>query len=84
MSPDLTAECSAMLAGISAFLDGDLGAAECQAIEGHCRQCPNCAAIVDGLRQTIGLCRDAGRVPIPEAVRHRAQARVRRLLAGEK
>jgi anti-sigma factor RsiW len=84
MSQDVNAECSAMLAGISAYLDGDLDATECQAIERHCRDCSRCAALVDGLRDTIGLCREAGSTPLPESVRQRARASIERLLASEK
>ena len=39
MSQGVSAECNAMLTEISAYLDGDLGAAQCQAIERHCRTC---------------------------------------------
>ena len=83
MSQDVNVECTAMLAGISAYLDGDLDATACQAIERHCRTCPRCATLVDGLRETIGLCREAGSTPLPEPVRQRARASIERLLAGE-
>lgn len=84
MSQDVNAECTAMLTQISAYLDGDLDAAECQTIERHCRNCPRCAALVDGLRETIGLCREAGRTPLPEPVRRRARESIERLLASER
>jgi hypothetical protein len=38
---------------------------------------------VKGLRETIGLCRQAASVPLPEPIKQRALASVRRLLAGE-
>ncbi len=79
MTPS-TDECQEILAGISAYLDGDLDATACDAIERHCRGCPACAAPVQGLRDTIGLCRQAASTPLPDAVRARAQARVRQLL----
>lgn len=72
--------CRALLAGISAYLDGELGAAECETIERHCRACPDCARVVEGFRQTVGLCREAGAEPLPEPVRRRAQESIRRLL----
>lgn len=84
MNEDLNVECGAMLARISAYLDGDLDAVECQAIERHSRACPRCGAVVEGLRQTIGLCREAGSAPLPETVRQRAKASIQRLLAAEK
>lgn len=75
-----SAACHRLLASVSAYLDGDLEAGVCQSIETHCRECAGCAEIVAGLRETAGLCRQAGSTPIPEAVRRRALARVRRLL----
>ena len=83
MSTDVNPECGAMLAGISAYLDGDLDATACDAIERHCRGCSRCATLVDGLRETIGLCREAGSAPLPEPVRQRAKASIERLLACE-
>ena len=84
MSEAVNAECGAMLAGISAYLDGELDATACQAIERHCRDCARCAALVKGLRETIGLCREAGSAPLPEPVRQRAKASIERLLASVK
>jgi anti-sigma factor RsiW len=83
MSADVHAECGNLLARISAYLDGDLDAAACQAIEQHCLGCARCAEVVAGLRSTIGLCREAGSAPLPDAVRQRAKASIERLLAAD-
>ena len=72
--------CKDVLANISGYLDGELDATDCEAIEQHCQHCPSCTAIVSGLRETVGLCRQAGAVPLPDAVRQRARERVRQLL----
>ena len=72
--------CQAILANISAYLDGELDRTACDAIERHCQGCPSCAALVNGLRETVGLCRQAASVPLPDAVRQRARDNVRRLL----
>lgn len=72
--------CKTILASISAYLDGELESAECEAIERHCGECPTCAALVKGLRETVGLCRQAASVPLPAEVRQRARESVRRLL----
>lgn len=77
-------ECRDILTGISAYLDGDLNAAACNAIERHCQNCATCAALVSGLRETVGLCRQAASAPLPESVRQRARASVRRLLDQDK
>jgi anti-sigma factor RsiW len=76
--------CADILAHISSYLDGDLAATECDAIERHCRECDSCASVVAGLRHTVGLCREAGSAPLPDVVRSRAQESVRRLLAGKR
>ena len=82
MTTALNADCRRILSSISAYFDGDLDASACDAIMHHCQGCPPCAAVVDGLRETVGLCRQAGSAPLPESVRQRARASVRRLLDG--
>ncbi len=77
------ANCRAILANISAYLDGELDSTACHAIAEHCQRCPGCAAVVEGLRVTVGLCREAGSAPLPDAVRQRARDSVRRLLDRE-
>jgi len=72
--------CKGVLAKISAYLDGDLDLTACDAIERHCCECRSCASLVNDLRETIGLCRQAGTVPLPDAVRQRARESVRQLL----
>ena len=76
-----SAACQAMLERMSAYLDGELGADECRAINRHCRDCPTCAALVTSLRRTIGLCRRAAKRPLPAEIRRRAKARIRRLIS---
>ena len=75
-----SADCAAILANISAYLDGELEATACADIEAHCATCASCDALVQSLRATVGLCREAAATPLPEAVRRRAQESVRRLL----
>jgi hypothetical protein len=80
MTPEPDDPCAAILANISAYLDGELDATACDAIEQHCRQCSTCAPLVAGLRETVGLCRQAASLPLPDAVRQRARDSVRQLL----
>jgi anti-sigma factor RsiW len=75
--------CKEVLGNISSYLDGELEITACDAIEQHCRQCPGCAAFVTGLRETVGLCREAATAPLPDAVRQRARDRVKQLLGGQ-
>ena len=80
MSGPSAVECKTILASISAYLDGELDRTACDEIERHCHACPSCSALVTGLRETVGLCRQAAVVPLPDAVRQRARDSVRRLL----
>jgi anti-sigma factor RsiW len=79
MSGALTT-CKEVLTNISNYLDGELDRTACDAIERHCLDCPSCAAVVNGLRETVGLCRQAAAVPLPDGVRERARDSVRQLL----
>lgn len=72
--------CEGLLAQISAYLDGDLNAATCESIEQHAQTCPACAQVIADFRATTGICRKAADAPLPDAVRAKAQARVRELL----
>lgn len=80
MSRNAPESCAEVLAQIQGYVDGELDAVECTAIEQHCAGCASCAAIVRGLRQTIGLCREVGRAPLPDAISAHAREQVRRLL----
>ena len=81
MTRTTNGRCDVLLEQLSAYLDGDLAAGECRAIERHCRTCARCAAVTDDLRRTTGLCRRAGTRPLPAAVKRRAQLRIRQLTA---
>jgi anti-sigma factor RsiW len=72
--------CKEVLANISSYLDGELETTACEAIDRHCLECSSCAALVNGLRETVGLCRQTGTVPLPDTVRERARRSVRQLL----
>jgi anti-sigma factor RsiW len=80
MTPPPIVDCATLLAQISAYLDGDLGAATCEAIEAHAASCSTCTAVIDDFRRSTGLCRKAADAPLPDAVRALAQARVKALL----
>lgn len=76
--------CRELLERLSAYLDGDLAAPECHQIDAHCRDCADCRALIQGLRDTMGLCQKAASTPVPASIRRRVRARVRALLADEK
>jgi anti-sigma factor RsiW len=72
--------CDTLLASISAFLDGDLGAATCAAIEAHAASCSRCGTVIADFREATGLCRKVADAPLPADVQHLARARVNTLL----
>lgn len=80
MTTDAVLDCAAVLATISAYLDGELDAARCDDIEQHCASCPECAEVVRGLRGTIGLCRGVAVAALPDEVRRKAQDSIRALM----
>ncbi len=73
--------CEGLLAQISAYLDGELSAATCEQIEHHAQSCAQCERVIADFRATTGICRTAADTPLPDAVRAKAQERVRELLA---
>ena len=65
--------CEALLGSLSDYIDGELGAELCRAIEKHIAECENCRIVVDTTRKTIDLVR-ATKDPqpgVPEDVRDR-------------
>jgi len=75
--------CAELLDRISAYLDGDLDATSCQALEAHAAVCDRCTTLIGDFRRATGLCRSAADAPLPEAVRKLAKDRVKALLARE-
>lgn len=75
-----TAHDRKLLERLSAYLDGDLLAKECDAIARHAETCERCAAVLADFKRTTGLCRKAAKQPLPAAVRDRARARIMELM----
>jgi anti-sigma factor (TIGR02949 family) len=81
MTTKRQAHCQVLLERLSAYLDGDLSAASCRAIERHAEGCPRCTELIADLRRTVGLCQRAANTPLPATVRARARSRIRALMA---
>ena len=75
-------DCRAQLAELFAYLDSELSARRCRAIERHLAACTCCDALASRLRHAIAICRAAGGERLPADVRARARRRVRQLLAS--
>ncbi|GEM_PF-801653 len=78
MSRTLPTRCRRWLDAIALYVDGDLEADLCRALEAHLRQCPDCRLLVDTTRQTLYLYRAASRYPVdlPPDVHRRLFARL--------
>jgi len=76
-------DCRELVEQLSRFIDNDLPAAERRAVMQHLRRCPCCDDFVASLERTVRVCQEAGHVELPPAVRARALARVRRLMAEQ-
>ena len=68
-------DCKDLFASLSQYLDAELPAADCDAIQAHIAGCPPCVEFVDSLRKTVQLCRESGAPveppPLEPEVRHR-------------
>ena len=62
-------ECRQLFARLSEYLDRELDAADCAAIERHMEDCPPCQTFLESLRRTIGLIRDEGSARLPDDLR---------------
>ena len=80
MTQDPGIDCTQLLEQVSDYLDQELDTATCRVIDAHCRECQACANVIDGLRRTVGLCREPRDRPFPAAITAKAQEAIRRLL----
>lgn len=80
MNADHTVTCDTLLSSISAYLDGELGAATCAAIEAHATGCDRCGTVIADFREATGLCRKVADAPLPDDVQALARTRIRSLL----
>ena len=59
------AECRALLAQISDYVDGELEAALCAELEQHLNGCKDCRVLVDTTKKTVLLYRQNYQVSLP-------------------
>lgn len=64
-------QCHELLGQVSAYIDGELGAALCSELEAHLAGCRNCRVFVDTMRRTISLYQCEPAPELPEGVRQR-------------
>ncbi|HTV15170.1 MAG TPA: sigma-70 family RNA polymerase sigma factor [Acidobacteriaceae bacterium] len=73
-----SADCQALFANLSEYLDGKLAPESCERMRKHIEACPACIAFIEDLKRAIDRCRSLDVVPEKEA-----QPVLRRLLTEE-
>jgi anti-sigma factor RsiW len=63
--------CQGLIAELTEYLDGDLGAGIRAELEQHLAKCQNCRIVVDTTRKTIEIFCNAEPAPLPADVRGR-------------
>lgn len=63
--------CRDLLGELSDYIDGELEAELCAALEAHLAECPDCRVLVDTMRRTIVLYRSQPVANLPEDVKER-------------
>ena len=77
--------CPDVVALFSRFLEGEIGAADCAAMQAHVAACARCGAACESLKRTLSLCRSEPRGEVPHRrtrARPQGAARLHRA-AGE-
>jgi RNA polymerase sigma-70 factor (ECF subfamily) len=72
-------ECREIFARLSEFLDGELDAAMCGAVEGHLDDCPPCRAFLESLRRTVAILEALPGRPVPADVRRQVLDALRQM-----
>ena len=79
--------CRDLFAALSEYLDAELPAGDCAAIEAHIADCPPCIEFVDSLKKTVKLCKDCGPAselpPLSDDVRTRLMEAYQQSMQGK-
>jgi anti-sigma factor RsiW len=57
--------CLELFDRLSEYIDQEMDPAELQEIEAHLTECLTCFSCLQSLQQTIGLCKQTARQPVP-------------------
>ena len=81
-------ECKEIFALLSQYLDLELPADACRAIEAHIKDCPPCIEFAESLKKTVDLCRHYSKSEVPcplsEEARSELEAVYRKMLESRK
>jgi RNA polymerase sigma-70 factor (ECF subfamily) len=81
--PPGAGQCPDVLAALSRYLEGDLTASDCAAMEAHLGECASCRTTCESLRQVLAGCRASPVPEVPPATRDRLREAIRACLAVE-
>ncbi|KUK45956.1 MAG: hypothetical protein XD73_1171 [Anaerolinea thermophila] len=69
--------CQNIIENLNAYIDGELDKALYAEIEAHIQSCPDCRIVVNTLKKTIELCKNAdSEASLPVETRHRLFAKL--------
>ena len=71
-------KCNEIFALLSEYLNLELSADACKAIEQHLAGCPPCIEFAESLRKTVELCRHYRPAELPEPIADEARAQLLR------
>ena len=63
------AECVALFAKLSDYLDGEIDAADCAHVDDHLADCPPCRDFLESLRRTVRLVQSDPDAVLPDEAR---------------
>lgn len=73
--------CPDVVALFSRYIEGEIGPAECAAMQGHVATCKRCNAACESLKHTLALCRAEPRGDVPSEVQDLVRKAVREFTA---
>jgi RNA polymerase sigma-70 factor, ECF subfamily len=73
--------CPEILSVFSRYLEGDIGPAECAAMDAHVLGCARCRTACSSLKHTLSLCRTASTAEVPAEIQALVKQAVRELAA---
>ena len=71
-------KCNQKIQNICDYIDGELDQSLCEEIDKHLKDCRNCLILVDTLRQTVVLCREAKQERLPAEIEKKLNDALRR------
>lgn len=77
-----SAPCPDVVALFSRYVEHDIGAEECAAMERHIAKCRRCAGACDSLKRTLALCNAQPRGEVPPEVQARVRQAIKDLAAA--